>query len=123
MHLYSNLKRGNRREASASVALRQLRILASNREPGAELPTLGRFRKHKAMNCGKTACPFCCNPRHPRSWAKGQDKLTLPERKAQAAANDAVADLWPTSPLVKGKLTVYNNRQQLTKESGTCVLP
>jgi len=46
-----------------------------------------RLAKHHAMDCGQPHCTLCGNPRHNRA-RKGDDKLTLQERRNNQKSND-----------------------------------
>jgi hypothetical protein len=46
-----------------------------------------RLAKKHAMDCGKSGCIICGNPRH-NKFHKGKDKLTIQERKALQAKDD-----------------------------------
>lgn len=46
-----------------------------------------RLAKKHAMDCGKSGCIICGNPRH-NKFHKGKDKLTIQERKALQKKDD-----------------------------------
>lgn len=71
------VKRQVRRNADSLTIVKQLTICKFHNSD-VTVP-LGRFRKHHALNCGRSGCFMCTNPR------RRFGHLTLPELKANEA--------------------------------------
>lgn len=70
-------KRQQRRNVDSLTVVRQ-RKLCLLHNANITVP-LGRFRKHHALNCGRSHCFLCVNPR--RLWGR----VTIPELRANEA--------------------------------------
>jgi len=70
-------KSQQRRKVDSLAVVKQLTICKYH-NASVTIP-LGRLRKSHALNCGRSHCKLCSNPR--RTWGR----LTLPEIKANEA--------------------------------------
>ncbi|AYG48041.1 hypothetical protein DV532_27565 (plasmid) [Pseudomonas sp. Leaf58] len=76
-----------RRQADAKQICRQFRIvLCYSANSGYSQKPLGAWRKQHALNCGRSGCHMCCNPR------RVFKAVTLAEVRIQDAFAQALAD-------------------------------
>lgn len=52
-------------------------------------PTLGKMRKNSPLNCGRSGCKICCNPR--RLW--GNSARTLDQVKSSYTLREELLEL------------------------------
>lgn len=83
----NKLKRSARRYRDWLETRNQIRLY--NQYPSNTWPVknAGRFRKQHALNCGRSHCMMCVNPR--RTWGR----LTLKEQSVIAALKYELSDL------------------------------
>lgn len=80
------IKHGTRIQRAWNSIKRQLKI-AKAKDHTKYLEQPHRLAKHHAMDCGQPHCTLCGNPRHNES-VKGQDKLTIQERRNNQKSRD-----------------------------------
>ena len=83
----------NTRMHRAWIAIKkQLNIIKAHKNFGIVSKSIDesqphRLAKHHAMDCGQTHCTLCGNPRKNKR-VKGQEKLTIQERRNNQKRND-----------------------------------
>lgn len=84
---YDKEARRQRRIADARQIDRQFRIvMLYSPEAGLGQKPQGSWRKQKALNCGRSGCHMCCNPR------RVFKATTLAEQRNAEAFAQALAD-------------------------------
>lgn len=83
----NKVKRQERRTHTAQAVERQVQIFHFYNPGQVPTETVGKWRKRKAFNCGRSRCKLCCNPRRLWGW------VTFPEKRAEVAFQQALEDL------------------------------
>ena len=81
----NKVKRQHRRKKNSLVVTKQLNI-CKYRFATITVP-LGSFRKQHALNCGRSKCMMCSNPR--KRWGY----LTIPELRANESLRYELANV------------------------------
>lgn len=82
---FDKVKRQQRRKQDSLVVAKQLRICLYH---NADITVpLGSFRKQKALNCGRSRCMLCTNPRY--TWGH----VTIPELRADESYAYALSNV------------------------------
>lgn len=85
---YDKITRAKRRAKTQRVIERQTEVFITHIwAQGAKGLVPGRFRKHKALDCGKSKCSMCGNAR--RVWGH----LTFAEHRANEALRQDLLDI------------------------------
>jgi hypothetical protein len=85
-------KHNTRMHRAWTTIKKQLNIIKAHKNFGTASKSIDesqphRLAKHHAMDCGQPHCTLCCNPRKNKR-VKGQEKLTIQERRNNQKRND-----------------------------------
>lgn len=86
------IKHGTRLHRAWRAIKKQLGIIQVHKNFGEASKRIDEAQPHRlakkhAMDCGKTGCAICGNPRH-NKFHKGKDKLTVQEKRNNQKVKD-----------------------------------
>jgi len=86
------IKHGTRIQRAWRAVKKQLNIIKAHKNFGDASKRIDEAQPHRlakkhAMDCGQAHCTLCGNPRHNKA-RKGDDKLTVQEKRNRQKASD-----------------------------------
>ena len=102
--------RSSRRHLARLTVVRQMRIYKQDLTNTWAVKHPGKFRKSHSMNCGRSHCMLCVNPR--RTW----NRVTLQELIADEAFSYAMREVQQMRKIVINGKTVEVEADNITYE-------